>query len=186
MEKIIFIILASILISNNKNANKYKSEIEKVKTFVNYNKDYAILIDYSIPNYKNRMFLINLNSKKIIKSFKVANGKSNNLYTLNKKDFSNKVGSNKSSYGVSVVSERGYSNWGIRVKYILEGLEKTNTNIKKRNIVLHSYSGIKENIQPIVKSQGCPTVSNDTMEYLDKFFNKNKKILIYTFSNEKK
>jgi hypothetical protein len=146
-----------------------------------YNTNYTILVDYSIPSGKNRLFLYNLYTEEIEKSFLVAHGDGCPNTT-----FSNEVGSNCSSEGMSVINGRDYSNWGINVKYWVDGLDHTNSNLRKRVVVLHSWWGIP-NIEiypfPIVESQGCFTVSNNTMRYLDKFIQKqeNKKILIYSF-----
>ena len=176
MKKLILFLAVILLIYSNVNFNYYTAEAEYIRDRVgNYNKNYAIIIDYSKHSSLERMVLIDLRTAKIIKTFKVANGIG----------FSNVPGSHHSSLGLSVTTSRGYSNWGINVKYVLKGLDKTNSNIRSRNVVLHSWWGIQVIwIYPInmPKSQGCPTVSNRTMRYLDDFIKKqkNKQILIYS------
>lgn len=158
----------------------YNDEILKIKEFSKngYNTNYAILIDYSKHSGLNRMLLVNLKTKEVEKSFLVMNGRGGK--------FSNVVGSNNSSLGISVIESRGHSKYGNHIKYTLKGLEKTNSNIKKRNIVLHS-SKYSVNFQtfPIrnARSYGCPTVSIKSLEYIDKLIQKqkNKKIIIYSF-----
>lgn len=182
MKKII--LLSLVLLAINFYKKDYSKEIQKVKDVEGYNTNFAILIDYGLSSGKDRMFLIDLKTDKIIKSFKVANGRGKNKYFDFTPNFSNNINSNESSLGISVVKERGYSSWGINIKYILKGLEKTNNNIKNRYIVLHSWKGIKEYWfypLPLPQSKGCPTVSNKTMLFLDKLFKKEKNILIYTF-----
>jgi len=149
----------------------------------NFNKDFYFLVDYGIHSGLKRGFLINIKNNNIEKSFLVAHGGG-----LGEKDglpegFSNNVGSNASSLGYAVINGRGYSNWGVKIKYWLEGIENSNLNLKKRVVVLHSWEGIPDdNVFPnsIVQSQGCPTVSNKTMIYIDNFIKsqENKKILI--------
>ena len=182
---LLFIIIVSTSFFLPFNTTKdYTEKIKSVKEMAaihSYNTNYTILVDYSIPSGKNRLFLYNLYTKKIEKSFLVAHGDGcpNNT-------FSNKVGSNCSSEGIAVINGRDYSNWGINVKYWIDGLDYTNSNLRKRVVVLHSWWGIP-NIETypfsIIESQGCFTVSNNTMRYLDKFIQKqkNKNILIYSF-----
>ncbi len=150
-----------------------------------YNTNVGVIIDYSIHSGNHRGFLVDLPSKNILKSFLVAHGSGMGEQKGRPLGFSNVEGSNASSIGMAVIDGRDYSNWGINVKYWLKGLDKSNSNLKKRVVVLHSWEGIPdENIYPntIIQSQGCPTVSNRTMRYLDDFIKKqkNKQILIYS------
>tara|TARA_R110000782_G_scaffold57434_4_gene120136 strand:+ start:261 stop:848 length:588 start_codon:yes stop_codon:yes gene_type:complete len=188
MKKIL--IIAIVVLIANINFNNYAKEVKHVRDYLGqnpFNKEYVILVDYGKSSGMDRMFIYNLNNNKIEKSFKVAHGRGNSKIFNTQKSFSNVEKTNKSSLGMSVIKEKGYSNWGINVKYILQGLEKTNCNNKRRNIVLHSWSGIKEMTfypLPLLQSQGCPTVSNSTMKYLDKFLTENKNVLLYTFNNK--
>ena len=100
--------------------------------------------------------------------------------------FSNIIGSKNSSLGMAVIGKRGSSRYGNKVKYTLIGLDRSNSNISQRNIVLHS-SRYSPNFQiyPFknYKSYGCPTVSVRTLEKIDKVIKsqKNKKIIVYNF-----
>lgn len=162
------------------NFKNYNKEIEKVQQIKgDFNKNYAILIDYSKHNGLKRGFIVNLKTSTIEKKFLVRNGK-NNL-------FSNKIGSNNTSLGIAFTNGRGRSKFGNNVKYVLEGISEGNCNIKKRNVVLHSSSYFLPEFETypfkILTSKGCPTVSISTMKYLDKLIKrqKNKKIIIYSF-----
>lgn len=184
--------LATLLILfyfTNITFNNYEAEIEKAQQYLktsNFNKNYIILIDYSKHSSFDRMFLVDIQSRKIINSYKVLHGRGGSKIFSLKKEFSNEVGSNKTALGFSVIKHKGYSSWGINVKYIIEGLEESNDNNKIRNIVLHSWGGVP-NVGlfpiPLPQSKGCPTVSNNTMKDLDMFIQRqtNKKILIYSF-----
>lgn len=177
-----FILIGVLLIVINRyNFKDYDSEVEKVKTRTGstYNKNYCILIDYSIHSGLNRGFLINLKTNHIEESFLVMHGKGGK--------FSNTPNTNNTSLGISVIKEKGYSKYGNHIKYTLVGLDKSNSNLKRRRIVLHS-SKYTPNFQiyPINngRSSGCPTVSMSVLSRISKMVEsqKNKKILIYSFN----
>jgi hypothetical protein len=68
------------------------------------------------------------------------------------------------------IGERGYSNWGINIKYSLHGLEASNSNAFKRLIVFHSWEVVQdEEIYPdgTPEGWGCPTISNKSMKLTD-------------------
>lgn len=155
------------------------NEVKKVAKNKKFNTNYCILIDFSKFSGERRMHLVNLKNNNIENSFLVAQGRGKN-------EFSNVIASNSSSLGMAVIEEKGDSKYGTGFKYILNGLDKTNNNIKKRNIVLHSWGGIPPfGIFPIplYQSKGCPTVANKTIIEIDKLIKnqRNKKIIIYTF-----
>ena len=85
------------------------------------------------------------------------------------------------------IGKRAYSNWGINIHYKMHGLEKTNSNAFKRNVVLHSYDYVSETeIYPshltMGWSLGCPVVSNNLMKNIDTLLKKTKKpTLIWIF-----
>jgi hypothetical protein len=192
MRKIFLTLLVVSLVFSNTFTKKYNKEIEHILEKTNdsnYNKNYCILIDYNLHSSFNRLFVVDLNNKRIIKGFKVLHSRGGSKYFSLRKGFSNEVGSNKSSLGFSVIQFKSNSNWGNKYNYRLKGLSKTNSNINKRNIVLHSWGGVP-NIGlfpiPLPQSQGCPTISNKALTYIDNLIKgeKNKNILIYAF-NEK-
>ena len=188
MKKLSLAILSIFISCNIEKNNTLAYEKETANVYAkavanNYNTDYYFLIEYSIHSGCERGFLIDIRTKGIEKSFLVAHGSGMGETEGVPDGFSNDVGSNASSLGYALINGRGYSNWGIHVKYWLDGLDNSNSNLKKRTVVLHSWDGIPdENTYPntIVQSQGCPTVSNKTMRYIDNFINtqKNKKIII--------
>jgi hypothetical protein len=182
----IFTMLALIL---SININSYKKEIGILKSKAvtsNYNKEYGILIDYGLHSGKNRMLLVSLKEEKIIYSLPVAHGSGSNAILSIPTKFSNISGSNASSLGYSVITDKGRSSYGIGINYVLEGLSPTNSNMRKRHVVLHSHTAISPFSTfpiPTIQSKGCPAISNIGLRYLDKFIQgqKNKKILIYSF-----
>ena len=113
----------------------------------------------------------------------VAHGEKSETQTGYATDFSNVVGSNKSSLGYAIVNQRAYSKWGIHVKYWLDGISKTNTNMRPRVMVLHSYEYVPDYETyplPIVTSLGCVMISKTDMTYIDTLIKKqkNKRLLM--------
>lgn len=105
--------------------------------------------------------------------------------TFSKEDdapISNEFDSHCSSIGKYVVLDRGVSQWGIKVNYILQGKDKTNSNAKNRAIVLHSWEAVSEDEaypQGTPEGWDCPAVSNESMKEIDEMLKQNKKVLIW-------
>lgn len=139
-----------------------------------YNTDFFLLIDLGIHSGLKRFFICDFKSKTLIDSFMVSHGCCNNpwssTWSKSKATVSNKKGSHCSSIGKFRIGERGYSSWGIHVKYLMHGLESTNNNALKREIVLHSWNEVgDEEIYPngTPEGWGCPAVSNNAMKVID-------------------
>lgn len=95
---------------------------------------------------------------------------------------SNEFDSHSSSIGKYVISERGVSQWGIKVNYILQGKDKTNSNARSRAIVLHSWEAVSDyEVYPqgTPEGWGCPAVSNESMKEIDELLKANKKVLMW-------
>jgi hypothetical protein len=140
----------------------------------NLNTDYYILIDLSIHSGRNRFFVYNFKTKKNDFEKLTTHGScdvfGDNDTKWEKAKFSNKVDSHCSSIGKFSIGERGYSKWGINIKYWLNGLEKTNSKAVERVTVLHSWEAVDDKevfpeYAPL--SWGCPAVSNEFMTILD-------------------
>lgn len=104
----------------------------------NLSTDYCIFVDFSKNPGKKRYVIYNLNTRKIEYASVCANG-------LNKNEFSNIEGSHLSSLGkykvTSIITKMRIEEEGI----IIEGLESTNNNAKKREILIHSYPDVYYN-----------------------------------------
>ena len=138
------------------------------------NTDYFFLIDMSRHSGLNRFYIWDKNADTIYKSFPVSHGCGNYpwnaSFTKSNPKFSNENGSHCSSLGRYKIGERGYSQWGIHVKYLLHGLDKTNSNALKRQIVLHGWENVPDDeIYPFgtVEGWGCPALSNKNMTTVD-------------------
>lgn len=159
------------------NIEKTRTKANEALTFCankNFNTDFCILIDMRLHSGVKRFFVWDFRKDTIVESFLVGHGCGDNpwSYDLSKEKptFSNKDGSHCSSLGKYKLGERGYSNWGVHVKYLMHGLEATNSNALARTIVFHSWEDVTdEEIYPkgTVEGWGCPTISNNNMNRID-------------------
>jgi len=139
-----------------------------------FNKDFCILIDMSLHSGVKRFFIWDFKKDTISHSFLVGHGCCDNPWSDDESKssprFSNLNGSHCSSLGKYKIGERGYSNWGVNIKYLLHGLESTNNNALKRQIVFHSWEVVSdEEIYPdgTPEGWGCPTLSNNNFRVVD-------------------
>ena len=104
----------------------------------NLNTNYCVFVDFSMHPGKKRYVLYDLNNKEVVYSSVCANG-------LNRNEFSNVEGSNLSSLGkYEVTSIVGRMSIGEEC-IIINGLEATNSNARKRQILIHSYMDVYYN-----------------------------------------
>ncbi len=140
----------------------------------NLNENFCILIDMSLHSGVKRFIVWDLKKNKISNSFLVGHGCGdnpwNNDFSKGNPKFSNIDGSHCSSLGKYKIGKRAYSDWGVNVKYILHGLEPTNSNAFKRFIVFHSWEVVSdEEVYPngTPEGWGCPTISNNSFKIID-------------------
>lgn len=117
------------------------------------------IVDFSQPSYKKRLFVIDLETKKVLFNTYVAHGMNSGKEVAS--HFSNIPQSNKSSLGFyetasTYIGKHGYS-------LHLDGLEKgINDNAYRRDIVIHAAEYVHENYVQmqgyIGRSQGCPAI----------------------------
>lgn len=138
------------------------------------NTDFCILIDMSIHSGLKRFFIWDFKKDSVSAAYLVGHGCGNNRWSSDeskdKPQFSNEDGSHLSSLGKYKLEGRGYSNWGINVKYLMHGLEDTNNNALKRVIVFHSWELMSDKETFPTGSPegwGCPTISNNAMKKID-------------------
>lgn len=136
-----------------------------------------------------RGFVWNFKTNKVDDKFLVSHGCCDQQWsgekTKTNPKFSNVPDSHCSSLGKYKIAERGYSNWGIHINYKLDGLEASNSNARKRVIVLHSWEVISdEEVYPkgTPEGWGCPAVSNNTMRRLDSTLKQaDKSVLMWVY-----
>jgi hypothetical protein len=158
--------------------DKLRKKAAEAKEFCRkkqYSSDFCLLADMSVHSGYERMVIWNFVTDTIEKSMLVGHGCGEGRWSYDdskdKPVFSNKNGSHCSSLGRYKIGDRGVSEWGIKVKYLLHGLDASNSNAFRRFIVLHSWEKMPdEEVYPDGSPEGwgCPTVSDANMRYLDK------------------
>lgn len=139
-----------------KGFNNLKSIPGKVK------KDILTVVDFSLPSTERRLWVIDLESNKVLFNDWVAHGKNsgNNLA----KSFSNVPNSYASSIGFYLTAETYHGKHGLSLR--LDGMDKGfNDNARQRAIVLHGADYVSGNFIEkygrLGRSFGCPSVSMD-------------------------
>lgn len=173
---------------------KTKKKAEEALAFCKskkMNTDICILIDMSLHSGVSRFIIWDFKEQKVVHKYLVGHGCGSNSWSSDgSKDnpqFSNQDGSHLSSLGKYQLGERGRSDWGINVKYLMHGLEKTNNNALKRFIVFHSWNLMSdEEVYPKGSPEGwgCPTISNNTMKELDPIIQNSEKPLLMWIYHE--
>lgn len=149
------------------------------------NKKILSIIDFDRPSTQKRLFVLDMENKKILFNSYVAHGRnSGELYA---KYFSNKNGSYKSSLGFyetenTYNGRNGYS-------LILNGLEKgINDKAKARAIVIHgadycSKDAIKSNGR-LGRSLGCPSLPLELAKPIINTIKNGSLLFIYASNND--
>jgi hypothetical protein len=194
MKKIFHILIALILVTScinaqtkkitkikpkSSNVQKYKDSIIDLAKlgYTRYHKDLSsrrvIIVDFSRPMEQERLFVVDLDSNKIIKSTKVCHGKGSGMASV-PTVFSNTIDSKQSSLGFMKTGETYKGSFGYSMK--VDGLEKRNNNARKRSIIFHNSEP-----QSTPWSWGCFSIpEDDYKQVID--LTKNGS-LIYAFSN---
>lgn len=161
---------------------KYHEEALKYCKSNKLNSSFYFLIDLSIHSGIKRFYLCDFSKQKITEKFMVSHGCGSFFWSLDlsKSDpkISNEKDSHCSSTGKYIVGKRGISQWGIKINYLLHGMDSSNSNALKRNIVLHSWDAISEeemfpNGTP--EGWGCPAVSNISLKRISAIIDSSKK-----------
>lgn len=135
------------------------------------------IVDFSFSSTKERMWVIDMENKKILLQTLVSHGM--NSGTEYAKSFSNQNESFKSSLGFFITGETYNGKHGISLK--LDGQEHgLNDNARERAVVVHGADYVSKKLANrqgyIGRSQGCPAVSPQVASKLIKTI-KNKSVL---------
>jgi hypothetical protein len=119
------------------------------------------VIDYSLPSTHKRMWVMDMNTKKVLYHTHVAHGSGSGMNMAEK--FSDRPGSNQSSIGVYVTGDTYQGNHGFSLN--LHGLEKgINGNALSRRIVVHAADYVGEHVIKnkgrLGRSWGCMALNN--------------------------
>lgn len=147
------------------------------------NKNILTIIDFNLSSTKKRLWVIDLDNKKVIFNTLVSHGKNTGGEFAT--SFSNKCDSNKSSLGFYATGEVYNGKHGKSLK--LDGLEKgKNDNARKRYVVIHGADYVSEKFikahNRLGRSQGCPALP---VELSDDIINtiKNKSCVFIYYKN---
>jgi len=141
----------------------------------------GILIDMSIASRKNRFFVVNLQNDSILLTGLCAHGQGDDV---NREEvvFSNTPGSYCTSQGRYKLGVKFEGDYG--TGYILHGLDSTNSNALKREVVFHYYFKVadKEDENVVCRSNGCPMVSQKTFRATEKLIDaETKPVLMWIY-----
>ena len=119
---------------------------------------YAFLSNMAIHCNRKRFFIVNLTTMAIEQAGLVSHGRGQGP-TIYDKEYSNEAGSRCTSLGRYKIVNKYKGVYG--ESYRMMGLDSTNSNATRRNLVLHSMNCIPdvENVYPACVSDGCPAVS---------------------------
>jgi hypothetical protein len=169
--------------------NNQKEKITEVMQYAQkngYSDKVACFVDFSIPSFEPRFYLVNLMDTSVISEGLVAHGQASDYKThFDKVVFSNKEGSYCSSKGYYKIGEKYTGKWG--TAYRLHGLEESNSNALKRAVVLHAHDCVptKTSNFYICLSQGCPTLNIDYFKTIQPIIDKQSKpALLYVYKSE--
>ena len=155
-----------------------------------YNTRYCILIDMSLPSGMKRFIVWDFHKNDTLVTGLISHGCGimpwSGVWSKDKPAFSNVSNSHCTSLGKYRVNGRAVSAWGIHVKYFLNGLDTSNSNALKRDVVLHSWEQVPDKeIYPngTPEDWGCPAISNHTMKIVDGLLRQQKKPLLLWIYN---
>jgi hypothetical protein len=128
------------------------------------NQDYITLVDFSKHSGERRMFILDLVNREM-EALHVSHGKNTDpRHTGMAKYFSNVNNSLKSSLGVYLTAERYYGKNGLSMR--LDGKQSTNSNARRRAIVVHGAKYVGPNNSKQGRSYGCPAVARNKISSL--------------------
>jgi hypothetical protein len=151
----------------------YESHAEKIQ-----NKAYVTIVDFNRASTEKRMHVIDMKTGDV-EDLLVAHGKnSGNNYATS---FSNTEGTLKSSLGIYLTAEQYFGKHGVSLR--LDGMESTNSNVRKRDIVMHGATYVSQEtinkIGRLGKSYGCLAVEQPLIERLVGQLKGGSVILVY-------
>lgn len=171
-----------------KPSKNYSAYISQAKNYTKANKlskRYFLLADLGVHSGKKRLFLYDFKLQRFTESFMVLHGKGHNGRTSRRiAEFSNKPKSYCSSLGKYILNHDEKVSLSYGHKFLLKGMQASNSNAEVRQIVLHPsrYAPNNEKFPKYLNanSKGCPAVSPDSFEILeDVIDSENKDILFW-------
>jgi hypothetical protein len=138
------------------------------------------IVDFSKPSTQKRLYIIDLDNKKLLFHTLVAHGR--NSGDLMAKKFSNSNESLQSSLGFYVTAEQYMGKHGLSLR--MDGMEKTNNNARQRAVVVHGADYVSESFIKstgyLGRSWGCPAVNPELNEPIIKAIGNGSCLFIYS------
>lgn len=127
----------------------------------NVKKPLLTIIDYSLPSSKQRMWIFDVNTERLLYNTYVAHGQNSGNETPH--NFSNRSESKQSSLGTYVTNDTYYGSKGLSLN--LKGLEKGfNDNAYNRRVVIHGAWYVEPTFIKTTghagRSWGCPAIAD--------------------------
>lgn len=123
------------------------------------NQRYMVVINFKQHSGKKRFYLIDMESGEV-EPYLTAHGKNSDPdYDGYATKFSNTDGSLMSSVGFYLTAETYYGENGYSLR--LDGLSSTNSNARKRAIVIHGASYVNPSLSKMGRSYGCPALDDN-------------------------
>lgn len=148
-----------------------------------YNTSVFFLVDMQMHSGRKRFFAIDMGTDSVVASGLVAHGVCGIFFSATA-SFSNEPGLGCSSLGRYKIGNKYNGRFG--AAYKLHGLDSTNSNAYKRNVVLHSYYEVPDiEIHPahVCNSLGCPMVSKNFFKTLANIIDTSKKPVLLWIVN---
>lgn len=167
---------------NNLDENRFNNRLNELKEKISgnskYNQEIAFFIDMKIKSAKHRFFIYDLKNDKVIDFGMVAHGSGSETEVKGELKFSNEPNSKSTSLGNYAIGRHYKGMFG--KAYKLHGLDTSNSNAFKRNIVLHHYSAVpyEEQEYYISNSQGCPMVNEVFFKKIEKIIDNSKSSIL--------
>lgn len=120
---------------------------------------FITMVDFSQHSSRRRMYIVNRKTGDV-EALSVAHGSGSDPDNDGiPQFFSNVPNSKMSSLGSFIISEEYTGKYGSSLR--LDGLEKTNSNVRDRAVVLHPAGYVKDGLKKQGRSWGCPAVPYD-------------------------
>lgn len=154
-------------------------KLKKEKQIVNHR--VITLIDFTKPSHEKRLFVIDLEAKKILFKSLVAHGRNSGEHYAT--SFSNMPQSHQSSLGFYLTGEPYTGRHGYSL--CLDGLEKgINDNARKRAVVVHGASYVSyafiDAYGRLGRSFGCPALPEETASAIIDVIQNRSLLFIYS------
>jgi hypothetical protein len=120
------------------------------------------IVDFSLPSFKKRLFVLDIENGKLLFNTLVAHGRNSGQVLATR--FSNRFRSFESSLGFYLTGDtyNGHKGYALRLMGMEQGI---NDNAFKRGIVVHAAAYVNEEISKIYgrlgRSEGCPAIPFD-------------------------